>query len=459
MKQIKRMVVPGVLVMALLLTGCQLLPGGPTPVPTSPSPIETTTVEVTQPEAPPIPTLGPTPLPTAEPVTEADLDASLDVVRSLLAQLAAGDYRLAYGTLLTTGGQQRLADLVLGRLALSNPHISFFELLGAQPADRRIAVDVIWRETFEGQGELGVQDATVFLARQGDRLLVDDLVLGSFMPAATPVPAPLPRAETLSNPAVAGQEMRFRATGFQAGETVLAWLELADGTLLEPLFSSSDSDGVVEVAYAGTETGSLPAGRWIWWAQALRDSSRNTGTTFEVQAGLAAAPTATSAPTQVPAPPVAAPTATTAPAVSAPAATPAPTPTSAPSTAYGAPTLLWPEEVTSRDPGSALIVEFVPVTETLAPDEYYELVLVARDMAGMVYNAGSVRGKGDVCDGVYSTPCAKLIASERFMDLFYPDGNESRAEWSVQVVRQSGADQFSAVSPPSESRIVILKPR
>ncbi len=94
-------------------------------------------------------------------MTEADLDASLDVARDFLARLSAGEYRVVYGSLLTTGGQQRLADLVLGRLALSNPHISFFELLGSQPADGRIAVDVIWRETFEGQGELGTQEATV----------------------------------------------------------------------------------------------------------------------------------------------------------------------------------------------------------------------------------------------------------------------------------------------------------
>jgi hypothetical protein len=78
---------------------------------------------------------------------------------------------------------------------------------------------------------------------------------------------------------------------------------------------------------------------------------------------------------------------------------------------------------------------------------------------GMVYTAGSVRGKGDTCDGVYDTPCVKLIAHERFMDLFYPEGNEGNGEWYVQVVRQSGADQFTAISPPSQSRIVVLKPR
>jgi hypothetical protein len=187
MKLIKQTVVPGVLVLALLLAGCQNPPNEPTPAPS-----ETATVEASPTEAPPTPTLGPTPLPTAEPVTEADLDASLDVTRDFLARLATGEYRVAYGSLLTTGGQQRLADLVLGRLALSDPHISFFELLGSQPADDRIAVDVIWRETFEGQGELGTPEATVYLARQGDRILVDDVELGSYVPAATPVPPALP---------------------------------------------------------------------------------------------------------------------------------------------------------------------------------------------------------------------------------------------------------------------------
>ena len=115
-KLIKQTVVPGVLVLALLLAGCQTPPNEPTPAPS-----ETATVEAAPTEAPPAPTLGPTPLPTAEPVTEADLDASLDVTRDFLARLATGEYRTAYGSLLTTGGQQRLADLVLGRLALSNP--------------------------------------------------------------------------------------------------------------------------------------------------------------------------------------------------------------------------------------------------------------------------------------------------------------------------------------------------
>jgi hypothetical protein len=454
MKTINQMVVPGVLVLALLLAGCQTRPPGPTPAPT-----ETATVEAAPTEAPPTPTLGPTPVPTAEPVTEADLDASLDVARDFLARLATGDYRVAYGSLLTTNGQQKLADLVLGRLALSNPHISFFELLGSQPADGRIAVDVIWRETFEGQGELGTQEATVYLARQDDRILVDDVELGSYVPAATPVPPALPKAEALSSPAVAGQELRFQASGFQAGETVLFWLELADGALLEPLFGTADSQGVIEVAYDGAETSGLAAGRWIWWAQALRDSTRNTGITLDVQAGPTAVPTqppVAVAPTQPPVRPTAAPAAT-APPVSAP---PTPAPTSAPpSTAYGAPTVLWPEPITSRNFGSALIVEFVPVADALAADEWYELVLVASSPSGTVYNAGSVRGKGDTCDGVYNTACVKLTAAEQFMSGFHPDGTEGRGEWYVQVVRQTGADQYTAVSPPSESRIVLLKSR
>jgi hypothetical protein len=452
MKLIKQTVVPGVLVLVLLLAGCQNPPNEPTPAPS-----ETATVEASPTEAPPTPTLGPTPLPTAEPVTEADLDASLDVVRDFLARLATGEYRTAYGSLLTTGGQQRLADLVLGRLALSDPHISFFELLGSQPADDRIAVDVIWRETFEGQGELGTQEATVFLARQGDRILVDDVELGSYVPAATPVPPELPRAEALSNPAIAGQELRFQASGFQAGETVLVWLELADGTLLEPFFGTADSQGILDVAYDGAETSGQSAGRWIWWAQALRDSTRNTGITFEVQAGPTAAPTqppVVVAPTQPPARPTAAPATAAPPVAAPPASTPAP-----PSTAYGAPTLLWPEPITSREFGSALIVEFIPVADGLAADEFYELVLVARNLSGAVYNAGSVRGKGDTCDGIHSTACVKLIANEQFMRGFHPDGVDGNGEWYVQVVRQSSADQYTPVSPPSESRIVLLKPR
>ena len=47
-----------------------------------------------------------------------------------------------------------------------------------------------------------------------------------------------------------------------------------------------------------------------------------------------------------------------------------------PSAGYGAPTLLCAEPVTSQTYGSALIVEFVPVADQLAADEFYEFVLV-----------------------------------------------------------------------------------
>jgi len=143
--------------------------------------------------------------------------------------------------------------------------------------------------------------------------------------------------------------------------------------------------------------------------------------------------------------------------VAAPSATPPPAP---PSSAYGAPTLLWPEPVTSRDFGSALIVEFAPVADVLAADEWYELVLVARNSLGVIYNAGRVLGKGDnTCDGAYATPCVRMIADERFMNAFHLEGNDGSGEWYVQVVRQTGADQYTPVSPPSEARIVLLKPR
>lgn len=457
MKVIKRIATPVVLVAALLLASCQQPPAEPTSAPLPPV-SATTTVQPTPAEATSTPTAAATATPTLEPLSEADVDASLSRTRDFLARLSTGDFRAAYGALLTTGGQQRLADLVLGRLALANPHISYFELLGAEPEDQRIAVDVVWRETFEGQGEVGVQEATVLVARQNGELLIDDVVLGPFTPAATPLPPALPRAEALSNPATAGQEMRFRASGFQVGETVVAWLELADGALLDPLFGVADSEGVIEVAYPGAETGEQPAGRWIWWAQALRDSARNTGISFDVQAAVAAAPPT---PTSAPAAPTQPPRPTASAATAAPAATVEPTaaPTPAPSTAYGAPVALWPEPLTSRNLGSALVVEFVPVAETLAADEWYELVLVAKDLTGTVYNAGSVRGKGDACDGVYDTPCVKLIAGERFMDLFYPRGSEGRGEWFVQVVRQTGPEQFTPISPPSETRVVLLKPQ
>lgn len=452
MNMIQRKVVPGMLALALLLAGCQTPPSGPTPASTTAPPSETAIVEATPPQAPPTATVGPTATPTGVPFTEADLEGSLQVAQDFLARLATGDYRSAYGSLLSTQGQQRLADLVLGRLALSNPHISFFELLGAEPANERIAVDVVWLETFEGQGEVGTQEATIYLARQGDDILIDDVALGSYVPAATPMPPMLPKAEALSTPAVAGEEMRFRASGFQASEIVLTWMELADGTLLKPLFGTSDAQGVFEVTYAGDETRGLETGRWIWWAQALRDSTRNTGITFEVQAAPTAVPTPTTAPTRPPAQPTAAPPAA---ATTVATATAAP----APGVAYGAPTLLWPEPLTSRDPGSALVVEFVPVADTLAADEWYELTVIGRTLQGAVYNAGSVRGKGDACDGQYGTPCVKLIAGERFMDPFFLGGVEGRAEWYVQVVRQTGIDQFTPVSPPSESRSVILTPR
>jgi len=454
MKVIKRIAGPVVLVAALLLASCQKPPAEPTSAPLPPV-SATTTVQPTPSEATSTPTAAATATPTLEPVSEADVEASLARTRDFLARLSTGDFRAAYGALLTTGGQQRLAELVLGRLSLANPHISYFELLGARPEDQRVAVDVVWRETFEGQGEVGAQEATVLVARQNGELLIDDVILGPFTPAATPLPPTLPRAEALSSPAVAGQELRFLASGFQAGETVVVWLELADGALLDPLFGVADSTGTVEVTYPGAETGELPAGRWIWWAQALRDSTRNTGITFDVQAPVVVAPpTPTAAPptpTQPPRP-TAAPAATTAP-------TAEPTATSAPSTAYGAPVSLWPEVLTSRSPGSALVVEFIPVAETLAADEWYELVLVAKDLTGTVYNAGSVRGKGDACDGDYDTPCVKLIAGERFMDLFYPRGSEGRGEWFVQVVRETGPDRFTPISPPSETRVVLLKPQ
>ena len=82
-----------------------------------------------------------------------------------------------------------------------------------------------------------------------------------------------------------------------------------------------------------------------------------------------------------------------------------PTPVPKPSVGYGAPTLLWPELETSRNYGSALIVEFVPVAEQLAADEFYQLVLVARDSAGKIYNAGSVLSKGNACSCLlYTSP-------------------------------------------------------
>jgi hypothetical protein len=388
---------------------------------------------------------------------------ALNLVTDFLGKLASGEYRAAYGQLLTTGGQERLAELVLGRLALSNPHISYFELLGAEPEADHLAVDVVWRESSDGQGDLGTQQARVLVSRQNDALLVDDIQLGEFQPEATPLPPPVPKAETLSSPAVAGQEMRFRATGFQSGETVVAWLELPDGTLLPPSFQSTDEQGAVEVAYPADGTAGREVGQWIWWAQALRDSTRNTGITFEVQALPTPKPAATQAPRPTATVPPARPTApatTTAAEPTAPAVA-QPTATSTPrlDVAYGAPQLLWPEFETSRDYGSALIVEFVPATERLRDDEFYQLTLVARDLIGQVYNAGSVYSKGDACSGVRNGPCASMVAEERFMEPFHPDGVDGRGEWSVQVVKQIGPDTYQAVSPPSETRVVILKSR
>lgn len=402
------------------------------------------------------PAQGATATPTTAPPSEVEVAAALDLVQDFLGQLADGGFREVYGSLLTTAGQQRLADLVLGRLALTDPHISYFEILGAVPVESRIAVDVVWQESYGDQGLVGTQPARVLLARQAGDYLIDDVELAEYRPAATPLPPPLPRAEALTNPAVPGEDMRFRASGFESGETVLAWLELPDGSLTAATFQSTDADGAFELAYAAATTQDLQPGRWIWWAQALRDSTRNTGITFDV----VAPPTPTLAPTPSPVPtrapqPTATPASAAQPAPTLPAtATPEPA-----AAGYGAPTLLWPELETSRNFGSALIVEFVPVTGDLASDELYELVLTAADLQGNVYNGGSVRGRGNPCSGQYNQPCLSLTADERFMTPFHPTGVEGRGTWYVQVVRQTGDDQFTPVSPPSEQRVVILKPR
>lgn len=452
-KQIKKSLGLSLLVLTLLASGCNRNePVGPSPATTVTLSIASTpATETTSPSAA-------TSEPTAAPVTQADLDTALQITRQMLTQLSDGDYRSVYGSLLTTAGQQRLAELILGRLALSNPHISFFELLGAQPTGERVAVDVTWREQGEGQGDIGAQDATFYLARQGEQFLVDDVALGAYTPAATPLPPPLPKSEALTAPVLPGQEIRFRATGFQAGETVISWLELADGSLLDPVFSVSDAQGALEIAYSAEQTAGLQPGRWIWWVQALRDSSRNTGITFEVQPEPVAveptatpeptaAPTATQAPTQPTARPTPRPTT---------AATTPPTATPAPVAGYSAPTLLWPELETTRNKGSALVVEFAPVTNALAPDEWYEMVLIATNDQGAIYNGGSVRGKGDACNGQYSSPCVQLTGNERFMELFFRDGTMGRGRWYVQVVKQTGPDQYTPISPPSEARIVLL---
>lgn len=461
MKLTNRMVLSGVLVSALLLAGCRAPSDKPTPTPTPPVEIITAT--------PPTPT--PEPSPTVEPISEQDVQAALKQSEDFLTRLSAGEYRAAYGELLTTAGQQKLADLVLGRLALANPHISYFELLGAEPAGNRVAVDVIWRESADKQGEVGAQEATILLARQADQFLVDDVELGAYSAAATPAPPPLPRAETLTSSAVVGAELRFRVTGFQADETILTWLELPDGQLLDATLSQTDAEGAFETTYSSEQTAGLESGRWIWWAQALRDSGRNTGITFEVAAVPTAVPadTPTTAPVVVVAPttpPVRvtaaaptptnrpAPTATSAPiAVVPPTATPVPQPSG-----YPAPTLIWPEVFTSRDYNSALIVEFVPVAGALAADEWYQLTVIGSN-GGQVYNGGSVYGKGDACDGFRPTACAKLIGNEQFLNGFFLNGIDGDGTWYVQVVRQTGPGTYVPISPPSESRTVKFNHR
>lgn len=473
-----------ILTLSLALAGC--VQGGTLPSPAPVQPAQTTSVTGVAPDASmpaepggtspstaqeqiaaatagpsAIPTQDATATPTTAPPSEEEVAAALDLVQDFLGRLADGGFREVYGSLLTTAGQQRLADLVLGRLALTDPHISYFEILGAVPIESRIAVDVVWQESYGEQGLVGTQPARILLARQAGEYLVDDVELSEYRPAATPPPPPLPRAEALTDPAVPGQDMRFRASGFESGETVLAWLELPDGSLTAPTFQSTDADGVFELAYAAATTQDLQPGRWIWWAQALRDSARNTGITFDV----VAAPTPTVTPTPSPAPtrapqPTATPATAAQPAPTAAPPAPAATETSEPAPAgYGAPTLLWPELETSRNYRSALIVEFVPVAGDLAPDELYELNLVATDLQGNVYNGGSVRGRGNPCSGQYDQPCLSLTADERFMDPFHLEGVEGRGAWFVQVVRQTGDGEFTPVSPPSEQRIVILKPK
>lgn len=473
MERIYRLI--GLSLLALLiavLAGCSRRPSGePSPVPATIAPTEapiaasasdtptsvlSATVASTAPAAAAV--VSATLPPAAAPITEADVDSSMDLVRRFLAGLSQGEFRDVYGSLLTTAGQKQLADLVLGRLALSNPHISYFEVLGAEPAGDRVAVDVMWEETFEGQGKVGSQRAQVLLARQDGAFLIDDIVLEDYQPAATPVPPPLPKAEALTTPAATGQEMRFRASGFQSGETVMAWLELPDGKLLPPSFETADDAGALEKVYPADVTQGLEAGRWIWWAQALRDSTRNTGITFEVQAAPTPEPTPTTAPTR-PRPTPTRVQAAQPPAATAPPVAVQPTATPQPSSSYPAPTILWPEPETSRNFGSALVVEFVPVAEELAPDEFYQLVLEAQNSTtGQFYNGGSVIGKGDACSGQYSQACRSITGDERFMDLFHLGGVEGRGTYYVQVVKQSG-EQYTPISPPSEPHVVILKPR
>ena len=216
---------------------------------------------------------------------------------------------------------------------------------------------------------------------------------------------------------------------------------------------------LIEVAYDGVDTSGLAAGRWIWWAQALRDSTRNTGITFEVQAG----PTADAHSAAGRRSPY-------------PAASPA---DGSAGSDYAARGCSAPHaddcaaQRRLRRAGLALARAGHLARLWLSadrgvragrrcswrPTSSYELVLVASNQLGTVYNAGSVRGKGDTCDGVYSTAVCQADRQRAVHATFHPDGVEGRGEWYVQVVRQTGADQYTAVSPPSESRTVLLKPR
>ena len=127
----------------LLLAGCSRNPAGrPTPASATSLPSETLTAVAVSVETPAsvspsaTPTAAVTDTPTTQPFTEEDVTSALDVVQDFLGKLSSGEYRVAYGRLLTTGGQEKLAELVLGRLALNNPRISYFELLGAEPVRR-----------------------------------------------------------------------------------------------------------------------------------------------------------------------------------------------------------------------------------------------------------------------------------------------------------------------------------
>ncbi|MCB0243797.1 MAG: hypothetical protein KDI12_10325, partial [Anaerolineae bacterium] len=121
MSNYRKLLVLGLLAALLVLAAaCNRQPEGePSPVPATVAPVEAT-------DAPPptpadTPTLSPSDTPTSLPVTDADVDRALTVVRDFLGQLSTGAYREAYGSRLTTAGQERLSELILGRLALSNP--------------------------------------------------------------------------------------------------------------------------------------------------------------------------------------------------------------------------------------------------------------------------------------------------------------------------------------------------